>query len=139
VIDKVLFRDLVQKDKEAEEAFYRSRGIEKKDSTKSSQASATDRSDVAPRVTKITFRLQPIGDSPPLPHPVLEADGIIRVKQLKKFIALQLDQLDAKATIQILCADVPLGDELSVIFVKRVVWMEAEDIMTLSYQITLCD
>jgi hypothetical protein len=141
VIDKVLFRDLAQKDQEAEEAFYRSRGIEKKDYTRRSQASATERSDVAPRVTKITFRLQPIGDSPPLPNPVLEADGIVRVKQLKKFIALQLDhQLDTKAaTIQILCNDVPLGDELSVIFAKKSVWMEAEDIMTLSYQITLGD
>jgi hypothetical protein len=90
-------------------------------------------------VTKITFRLQPIGDSPTLPRPVLEADGLIRVKQLNKFIAHQLDQQDTKATIQTLCDDVPLGDKLSVIFVKKFVWMEAEDTMTLSYQITLCD
>jgi hypothetical protein len=90
-------------------------------------------------VTKITFSLQPIGDSSPLPRPVLEADGLIRVKQLNKFIAHQLDQLDTMATIQTLCDDVPLGDELSVIFVKKFVWIQAEDTVTLSYQTTLCD
>jgi hypothetical protein len=143
VIDKVLFRDLAQQDEEAEEAFYRSRGIDKKDAVKrSAQASAMDEdgTDIVPTATKITFQLQPVVDddnSPPLPRPVLEADGAIRVKQLKQFIAHQLliHDVAKTATIQILCDDVPLGDELSVVFVKKSVWMENEDIMTLRYHI----
>lgn len=134
MIDKVLFPDLAQQDKEAEEAFYRSRGIEKKDSAKTNLDSAKDGNGVTQRVTKITFRLEPIKGSPPLPRPVIEADGKIRVRELKKFVS---QQLDIKAPIRIFCDDAPLGDELSAAFVMRSVWMETEeeDIMSLSYQL----
>jgi hypothetical protein len=135
VIDKVLFPDLVQQDKEAEEAFYRTRGIEKKESANKSQDLSSEGNDVAQRITKVTFKLEPIDDSPPLPRPVMEADGKIRVRELKKFIA---QQLDTKSPIRILYDDVPLGDELSITFIKRSVWIETEDdIMSLSYNIYL--
>lgn len=130
----MLFPDLIQQDEEEEEAFYRTRGIDRKESAKkSSETSNTkNNSGDSHRMAKIKFRLEPIEDSPSLERPVIETDGKIRIKTLKKYLAQQLQTTDP---ISIFCDDAPLGDELSAVFVQRSVWMETTEIMTLSYRV----
>lgn len=132
IIDKVLFPNLILKDQEQEEGFYRARGIERKESNmKTPEGPGTQNRDVQ-RVVNIKFRLDPLEGSPRLPRPFIETDGKIRVKTLKKYLA---QQLDTEAPIFIFCDNVPLGDELSAIFIQRSVWMETDQIMTLSYRV----
>ena len=79
---------------------------------------------------------------PALDLPVLQTVGTVRIGQLKKYLAKQLPPppaatSDADTTIvwshiqhqplssvEILCHDVPLGNELSVTFVLKTVWVD---------------
>jgi hypothetical protein len=104
IIDDVLFPELAQQDQKAEEAFNRRRRNEDG--------------------TQITCRLEPRGDSPTLPRPVLQVDGRTPIKQVKDFIA---NELDIEATIEIFCNGVRLGDDRRATDVKTTVWIETEE------------
>lgn len=90
---------------------------------------------------------------PPLDLPFLQTQGSIRMGQLKKYIRIKLNLdheqrqsqaaggeashgglLDEEKELEILCNAVPLGNELSVTFVARTVWMDPINKPTLHYR-----
>jgi hypothetical protein len=93
---------------------------------------------------------------PPLERPHIETQGRIRIGQLKTYIQQQLHVASSsnrestgtdtkpgngnihvnveKTPLDILCNGVPLGNELSVNFILRTVWMDTTKSLTLAYQ-----
>jgi hypothetical protein len=120
IIDNVLFPELAQQDQEAEEAFNRRRRNEDG--------------------TQITCRLKAMGGCPKLPRPFLQVDGRTPIKQVKEFIANEL-QIEATIKICLFCNYRGLGDDQSATDVKTTVWMkteeedEEEDFMVMTYSI----
>lgn len=99
----------------------------------------------APVTEPVTFRLIPSLEPregrpalPPLTHPFLKTDGSIRIGQVKKYVGMKLALLPsnvgetdgttttvgvpAEPALEILCQNVPLGNELSVQFARRALW-----------------
>jgi polycomb group RING finger protein 3 len=80
---------------------------------------------------------------PPLERSHIETQARIRIGQLKTYIRQQLLSSSSsrgetadidKTRIDILCNGVPLGNELSVQFILRTVWMDSSNPLTLTYQ-----
>jgi len=76
-------------------------------------------------------RKPPSGTPPPLPLPFLRTDGAIRIGQLKKYLGLKLgntqpgsaDERSVLGRFEVLHDGVVLGNEVSVNFILRTVWM----------------
>lgn len=96
---------------------------------------------------------------PPLDLPFLQTQGSIRIGQLKKYLTKKLNLVNNQklspsrsadsqnsgisqpnklrnddTELEILCNSVPLGNELSVTFVSRTVWMDPTNELTLKYR-----
>ena len=75
---------------------------------------------------------------PPLEFPLIRTDSSIRIQHLKKYLVLKLDSHAGDkrkpSKIEILCHGIPLGNELSIAFVKRTVWMESSSNLRLTYR-----
>lgn len=86
---------------------------------------------------------------PPLHLPFLETRGSIRIGQLKKYLKNKLNLVlsereiddasddtldDEDSELEIICNSVPLGNELSVTFVSRTVWMDPAKKLILEYR-----
>ena len=144
LIDKVLFPEIAAADARAEANFYRQRGMARKElaSTPAAASEAAKRfqnrrnhRSMPPRVV---FQLLPANeDLSALHHPWLQVACTIRMRQLKKLVRnLLLGGGEGEDDgIEICCNDVPLGDELSVQFVQRSVWMgKADEPLQLTYR-----
>lgn len=137
LIDKTLFPQVAKMDEEMEAEFYHARGIKRK-----SGVLLKDESNSPQKLKKqaqdIVFHLQPEQHSTlsRLNLPFLKTQGTIRIDQIKKLLHLRLkyDHDDPTDDLQILCNGVPLGNELSVAFVARTVWMEAGQYLLLHYR-----
>jgi hypothetical protein len=147
LIDKVLFPDIAAEDSAMERDFYRKRGIEPKldavDNTvqeQSTPAAAKRKKKHRKTSKEVTLELLPEESSsndvvmPALEFPLLRTESSIRVGQIKKYLLLKLPDLEGKGTVEVLCHGTPLGDELSVGFVLRTVWMEHNEHLRLTYR-----
>jgi polycomb group RING finger protein 3 len=164
LIDKVLFPELVKEDDEQERQFYGKRGIALKHEFREvyeddvetgeedeAQEGQQKRHKGSDSQGCVTFNLIPqVCDPkssfsmPPLERSHIETQARIRIGQLKTYIRQQLlssssDRGDMsadidKTTIDILCNGVPLGNELSVNFILRTVWMDSSNPLTLTYR-----
>jgi len=151
LIDKILFPELVVEDAEHERQFYRKRGIQLKPQLAVEDSGKPEgrckRSKSSRNGGQVSFTMVPVDAAaalsmPPLERPNLETDGAIRIGQLKKYLQEQLlagqqtngHTTSATSSIDVLCNGVPLGNELSVDFVWRTVWMEDDEPLTLSYR-----
>lgn len=158
LIDHVFFPEIAKADRELEADFYKRRGIARKNMA----ATKVPRTfDTQKRQETISFCLLPdhtnSGDRPPpprLPLPILETNENIRIGQLKKYLTAKLlpmqkalekssplthpegdgDRPTHGGDFEILCNSVPLGNELSVKFILRTVWMDQDQRLTLSYR-----
>ena len=141
VVDKVLFPDVAADDAAREAAFYRRRGIDRKVDPSSSD-SGDDGVSSPPRKKssgEVTLAVVPDDQEdtlalPPLKCPLLRTENILRIGQIKKYLQLQL-KLDGE-DLEVLCHGTPLGDELSVSFILRTVWMEHNKSLVLTYRKT---
>lgn len=165
LIDKVLFPELVKEDDEQERRFYEKRGIALKhefrevyedddvDTNKEDEADEgkPKRQKESDSQGCVMFNLIPQAcdpksslSMPPLERSHIETQARIRIGQLKTYIRQQLLSSSSrgetadidKTTIDILCNGVPLGNELSVNFILRTVWMDDNNPLTLTYQYT---
>jgi Zinc finger, C3HC4 type (RING finger) len=155
LIDHVFFPEIAKADREMEADFYERRGIARKNMAATKKARTFDTNN---REETISFCLLPdhtsADDRPPpprLPLPILETNGNIRIGQLKKYLAAKLLPMQKSSPFthpevgggdcpthggdfEILCNSVPLGNELSVKFVLRTVWMDLDQRLTLTYR-----
>ena len=135
--DKVLFPEIAQQELQDEAAFYKSLGIRRKPHIEAAESLTT--SAARPAAAQVRFELVPSSNLPALEYPTLETQGTIRIGQLKRYLAVKipnLDLMDPVNDLEILCDDLPLGNELSVTFIIRTVWMDEQDAecLTLSYR-----
>lgn len=136
LIDKVIFPETHEQDLSAEAAFYESLGIERKVNEDSSPSSVRA---LAAKESQVKFELVPAVGVPALEYPLIETQGTIRISQLKRYIEMKLPDLGIKnAThdLEITCNGLPLGNELSVTFIIRTIWVK-DDVggcLTLTYR-----
>jgi polycomb group RING finger protein 3 len=164
LIDKVLFPELVKEDDEQERQFYGKRGIalkhEFRDVYEDDDVDTNEEDEADEGQHKrhkgsdsqgcVMFNLTPQAcepksslSMPPLERSHIETQARIRIGQLKTYIRQQLLSSSSsrgetadidKTRIDILCNGVPLGNELSVQFILRTVWMDSSNPLTLTYQ-----
>jgi polycomb group RING finger protein 3 len=164
LIDKVLFPQLVKEDDEQERQFYGKRGIALKHEFRDVyedddvETNEDDEADEGPHKRHkdsgsqgcVMFNLIPQAcdpksslSMPPLERSHIETQARIRIGQLKTYVREQLLSSSSsrgetadidKTRIDILCNGVPLGNELSVNFILRTVWMDSSNPLTLTYQ-----
>jgi polycomb group RING finger protein 3 len=164
LIDKVLFPELVKEDDEQERQFYGKRGIALKhefrdvyedDDVDTNEDDETDevqhkRHKESSSQGCVMFNLIPQAcepksslSMPPLERSHIETQARVRIGQLKTYIRQQLISSSTsrgeiadidKTRIDVLCNGVPLGNELSVQFILRTVWMDPSNPLTLTYQ-----
>jgi polycomb group RING finger protein 3 len=164
LIDKVLFPELVKEDDEQERQFYGKRGIALKHEFRDVyedddvETKEEEEADEGPQKKHkdsgsqgcVMFNLIPQAcdpksslSMPPLERSHIETQARIRIGQLKTYVREQLlassssrgETADIdKTRIDILCNGVPLGNELSVNFILRTVWMDSSNPLTLTYQ-----
>lgn len=132
------------------ETFYRSRGIKRKtedlkEMTKNSETTSRPPTGGDSK-DDIEFALFPQrlskGDEKeqldPLDKPFLHVSGKLKMNQLKRYV-VSLRRGNKKAekeeeNLDILCNGVPVGDEISLSFVKRLLWPHEESILELTYK-----
>jgi Zinc finger, C3HC4 type (RING finger) len=158
LIDHVFFPEIAKADRELEADFYKRRGIARKNVAATKKARTFDTNN---REETISFCLLPdhtkVDDHQPpprLPLPVLETNGNVRIGQLKKYLTAKLLPIQKAleksspfthleggddcpthgGDFEILCNSVPLGNELSVKFILRTVWMDLDQRLTLTYR-----
>jgi hypothetical protein len=139
------FREVYEDDVEEDEADEAQEGPQKRHKDSDSQGCVTF--NLTPQVCDPKSSLS----MPPLERPHIETQAKIRIGQLKTYIRQQLlssapssrgetaDGGDSstnvdKTIIDVLCNGVPLGNELSVNFILRTVWMDTSNPLTLTYQ-----
>jgi hypothetical protein len=84
----------------------------------------------------LVFSLDPEKDSdlPGLSKPVIRTLGNLKIAQLKKYLVAKLNQSQKDAwSLDILCQGNKLGNELSLMFVKRTIWLDSKSELELTY------
>mmetsp|Transcript_2364 Transcript_2364/g.3607 ORF Transcript_2364/g.3607 Transcript_2364/m.3607 type:complete len:338 (+) Transcript_2364:110-1123(+) len=74
-------------------------------------------------------------EMPPLTKPLIRVSGRYKIVQLKKYLLkkLQLSVRDP-SVIELLCNGGPVGNELSLTFVNRTVWLHGNEELKLTYK-----
>jgi hypothetical protein len=159
LIDKVLFPQVAIEDTRIEKEFYKKRGIPSKLGDSALVADIQVRVKDGTPIThkrkrpqaqctkeEVMFELHPetdlsssdtgLGNMPSLQFPLIRTESSLRVGQLKKYLLLKLDLPNGVVVpnLEILCHGVPLGDELSIAFAIRTVWMETAKQLELTYR-----
>lgn len=133
LMEKTLFPQLAHEDRKRENEFYTRRGIAAKVSTSTPlpkkrrlQSSSKIMVELIPDSKSATLQLE---------HPLIYSENTLRIGQIKKYLTQQLanDNGSAPTKWQISCHDIPLGDELNLVFVFRTVWREPGKILQLLY------
>lgn len=137
LVDKVLFPEIAKEDTATEIAFYEYLEIPRKEDgwnpqTNSNGESARRKRTRSKGATQpVVFQLVPYNvHTPGLENPFIETDGVIRIGQIKKYLATKLGTYEPW---EIYCDDVLLGNEISVNFALRTIWMQHEP-MRLTYR-----
>jgi len=71
----------------------------------------------------------------PLQNPILRTSGQLKVRQIKKYIIQKLNLNTSSSTIEVLCDGDPLGEELSLKFIRRTRWHHPTQDLCLNYRI----
>ena len=150
-IIEAIFPEFKAKEDRDCEAFYKNRGIKRKteESTKERGKKIKSHSHHTAggchnKKDDIEFALFPQclskgGDKEeeldPLDKPFLRSIGKLKINQLKRYLVSVLPNLQgATEELDILCNGVPVGDEISLGFVKRLLWPHEESILELTYK-----
>lgn len=159
LIDDVLFTELAAIDEENERAFYKESGIKRKPeksidsnnnqsdgsnptSRQRKRARTADSSELRVEQIHLAPKATPSGSKPEaLDKPYLAVPEMIRIGQLKKYLAMKVGH-STSLLGEIFCNGALLGNEWTLAFVKRTIWIPGEDeegpdanpIMTLYYR-----
>mmetsp|Transcript_4620 Transcript_4620/g.6671 ORF Transcript_4620/g.6671 Transcript_4620/m.6671 type:complete len:281 (-) Transcript_4620:2228-3070(-) len=73
---------------------------------------------------------------PPIENDILTTSSKMKIFNLKRFVLsqLKLECSSEVAGIDILCNDIILGNELSLDFIDRTIWMDYNEMMVLTYR-----
>lgn len=164
LVDKVLFQETYKNDRDLEHAFYAEKGIqmkpefyEKEQQQERERKRKTENNDVSDENEEmsdtddelIDFIMKPHqgveedidDDGPNLKMPPMEKDILttspkIKIFNLKRFVLsrLKLECSSEVVGIDILCNDIIVGNELSLNFINRTIWMDLSEMMVLTYQ-----
>lgn len=146
LLDRIVFPGLAREEEEAEKEFYAERGIQlkpefaEKDENKSmglnfsNEPPNTSHSKDDELECTLMPEITSTGndDLPPLDRPCLRISSKFQMSSLKKYISQQIGLSSAsQPALDILCNGVPLGDEISLGFVKRLLWHHESDLALL--------
>lgn len=152
LMDRVLFPDLKEIDKELERAFYAQKGIpmkaeyreeqEKKQKSRREpvvEAEAAGHGNVGSGVDgdgeEVELLLLPVDvHTPRIPYPALTTSGRMKVVQLKRFLLTQLKSDQDASTLEMIVNGSIVGNELSLTFIQRTMWLDHANAIEIKYR-----
>jgi hypothetical protein len=151
-MDRVLFPDLKEIDKELERAFYAQKGIDMKAEYREEQekklmsrnepvveAESTDHGEIGTEVDgggeEVDLLLLPAdAHAPRIPYPLLTTSGRMKVAQLKRFLLTQLKSDRDANTLEMIVNGSNVGNELSLTFIQRTMWLDHDNAIEIMYR-----
>ena len=148
LMDRVLFPDLKEKDQALERAFYEQKGIamkkefqqvqEKKRISRHQQETGVDTDvDQTPfnDGDEMDLLLLPADDNMPrIEYDLLTTSGKMKVLQLKRFLLARLKSDKDPSTVEMMVKGSIVGNELSLTFIQRTMWLEYDQPLELLYR-----
>lgn len=152
LMDRVLFPDLKEMDKELEQAFYAQKGIplkaeyrqetEKKGITRHEPVVETETFDhrnlgtgVNGGAEEVDLLLLPADTHVPrIPYDFLTTSGRMKVVQLKRFMLTQLKSDQDPSTLEMMVNGSIVGNELSLTFIQRTMWLDHGQAIEIMYR-----
>jgi len=156
IANKIVGKDFNHQEEEREREFWSHRDVDlsetyddkvppsPKQASKTSEGVATAAPAEKNKIPKskdddLTFRLVPGQNNdekalPLLQKPFLRTSGKLKIYQVKKYLIKKLDvQNVSPQDIKIMCGDEMIGDEHSLVFLTKTLWVGKTDDLTLHY------
>lgn len=129
--DKVLFPTVKERDEIEEKRFYASRGIELKPdqsaSTTEAPAPVEEADDELELLLFPDVQADDQHELPQLERSCIKTSRRLKIVHLKKYLLRKLEMPPSLlSSVEIHCNDNPVGNELSLHFIERTMWMTSE-------------
>jgi polycomb group RING finger protein 3 len=143
LVDRVLFPDVKENDEALERDFYAQKGISLKPSYRHEHDKKRTYSDqpLEPETVNAQDELDVLllpatRQTPRIPYDLLTTSGRMKVLQLKRFLLARLESTKDPNTIELTVKGSVVGNELSLTFLQRTMWLDHTQPIEIRYR---CD
>mmetsp|Transcript_29162 Transcript_29162/g.48202 ORF Transcript_29162/g.48202 Transcript_29162/m.48202 type:complete len:260 (+) Transcript_29162:149-928(+) len=154
LLDRVLFPELRAKDEALEREFYSKKGIPLKPEFRAEELKKARRREATAAAAAAAFAeevnnaddggedielfLTPANNSmPEVQYDLLHTSGKLKIMHLKRFLLARLEQTSMQdpSVVEMTCKGSIVGNELSLTFIQRTMWLEKDEPIELQYRI----
>jgi polycomb group RING finger protein 3 len=156
LLDRVLFPELRAKDEALEREFYTKKGIPLKSEFRAEEQKKQRRREATAAAAAAAFAeevnnaddggedmeliLTPANSSmPEIQYDLLHTSGKLKILHLKRFLLARLEQQQDPAVVEMTCKGSIVGNELSLTFIQRTMWLVKDVPVELQYRIAADD